>query len=81
MNYVESFSHLMGLGGLGHKASTMEVDQEAGGRGEAFGLQSQRQRDGSALRAGERHQSLTVLWTARQTREMNRSTERDINRH
>lgn len=56
----------MGLGGLRHKASTMEVDQEAGGRGEAFRLQSQRQRDGSALRAGERHQSLTVLWTTKQ---------------
>lgn len=51
----------MGLGGLGHEASPVEVDEEAGRRGQALGLQPQRQRDGSPLRAGERQQRLAVL--------------------
>lgn len=74
-------SNLMGLGGLGHKASSVEVDQEAGRRGEALGLQPQRQRDGSPLRAGQRQQSLAVLETVRQKGEergMNDQKERRI---
>ena len=51
----------MWFGGLGHKSPPMEVDQEAGRRGEALGLQPQWQRDGAPLRAGERQQSLAVL--------------------
>ena len=56
----------MGLGGLGHKAATMEVDQETGRGGETLGLQPQRQRDGTSLSARERQQSFTVLERIRQ---------------
>jgi len=33
--------YLVGLGGLRHKAPTMEVDEQAGGRRVALGLESQ----------------------------------------
>lgn len=51
----------MGPRGLGHKPSSVKVDDNAGRRGESLGLQPQGQRDGAPLRAAERQQCLAVL--------------------
>lgn len=51
----------MGPGGLGHKASSVKMDDDAGRRGESLGLQPQGQRDGSPLSTAERQQCLAVL--------------------
>ena len=53
--------YLVGLGGLRHKSSSVEVDEQARGRREVLGLQSQWQGHGAPFRAGEGQQRLAVL--------------------
>lgn len=59
--------HLVGPWCLGHKPSSVKVDEKAGRRREPLGLEPQWQRDGPPLGTAERQQSLAVLEGQRRT--------------
>lgn len=60
-NHSNLFFHLMRFGSLGHKAPSVEVDEQPGGEGLLLHPGELGHGDGGRISSRERHQLLTVL--------------------